>query len=146
MTAGATQFDDHVILNFPYNVAFIEDLKNEIPKHGRRYDPELRVWTVMAPWDDLAIEMFTECWPDAQVVYRGVLGFRREQKTTASSTTKTDPDMAVLFVTPDAPSCVIEAAYRALSRTYHPDRGGSNEQMQRLNAAMDRIRFRTKAA
>ena len=34
----------------------------------------------------------------------------------------------------------IEAAYRAAARDAHPDRGGSTEQMSRLNAARDKAR------
>jgi hypothetical protein len=45
----------------------------------------------------------------------------------------------VLGVRRDAPKEVILAAYRALSKLWHPDRGGDPEQMKRLNAAMDRL-------
>lgn len=41
------------------------------------------------------------------------------------------------------PGCsmeVAEAAYRALVKKHHPDVGGSVDTMQRINAAMDRIR------
>jgi curved DNA-binding protein CbpA len=41
----------------------------------------------------------------------------------------------VLQVTPDAEPEVIQAAYRALARKYHPDMGGSDQQMAKLNAA-----------
>ncbi len=43
----------------------------------------------------------------------------------------------VLHVAPDAPREVIEASYRALSRTAHPDAGGSEDAMKQLNAAKD---------
>jgi hypothetical protein len=45
------------------------------------------------------------------------------------------PWWRVLYVSPDAPLIVIEAAYRGLSKTYHPDQGGSNEAMAELNRA-----------
>jgi TolA-binding protein len=46
---------------------------------------------------------------------------------------------AVLGVTGEAPPEVIEAAYKALAKIYHPDRGGSKEVMQRINRAHDAI-------
>ncbi|MBE9179704.1 J domain-containing protein [Oculatella sp. LEGE 06141] len=45
------------------------------------------------------------------------------------------PWWRVLYVSPDAPLTVIEAAYRSLSRDYHPDQGGSHEAMAELNRA-----------
>jgi hypothetical protein len=51
----------------------------------------------------------------------------------------------VLGVAPDAPLEVCEAAWRALCKTAHPDRGGSDAQMHRLNDAIAQIR-RSKPA
>ena len=48
----------------------------------------------------------------------------------------------VLQVTPDAEPEVIQAAYRALARKYHPDTGGSDLQMAKLNAAWETVRDR----
>lgn len=42
---------------------------------------------------------------------------------------------AVLFVTKDAPAEVIKAAHRVLSAKHHPDKGGDEELMKRINAA-----------
>jgi len=41
---------------------------------------------------------------------------------------------ARLFLLPSAPTEVRQAAYRALALQAHPDRGGTAEQMQALNA------------
>jgi hypothetical protein len=50
-------------------------------------------------------------------------------------------DHAMLGVLPDAPLEVIDAAYRALAKKHHPDRGtGDTEKMQEINAAYARIR------
>lgn len=43
----------------------------------------------------------------------------------------------VLGVSPDAPAAVITAAYRALSKTAHPDGGGSEAQWQELRTAYE---------
>lgn len=47
---------------------------------------------------------------------------------------------AVLYVQPDAPLEICEAAYRALVKQHHPDVGGSAGVMERLNAAIGQIR------
>lgn len=41
----------------------------------------------------------------------------------------------MLQVTPEADPEVIQAAYRVLARKHHPDMGGSEEQMARINEA-----------
>lgn len=54
---------------------------------------------------------------------------------------------SILGVAPDAPMEVIEAAYKALSKKWHPDREpdpnkkkARTEMMQKINGAMDAIR------
>ena len=46
----------------------------------------------------------------------------------------------VLHLRPDAPSEVIEAAYRALAKRLHPDAGGSVVAMAAVNSAYDAVR------
>jgi curved DNA-binding protein CbpA len=48
----------------------------------------------------------------------------------------------LLQVIPDAEPEVIQAAYRALARKYHPDMGGTDLQMAQLNAAWETLRDR----
>jgi curved DNA-binding protein CbpA len=47
-----------------------------------------------------------------------------------------------LQVIPEAEPEVIQAAYHALARKYHPDVGGSDLQMAKLNAAWETVRDR----
>lgn len=51
-----------------------------------------------------------------------------------------DTPYSVLFVTQDAPDLVVKASYKVLSTIYHPDKGGSLEQMSKLNQAYDLIK------
>lgn len=46
---------------------------------------------------------------------------------------------AVLHLAPDAPPEVVKAAQRALAMLHHPDRGGSEADMKRINNAADEI-------
>lgn len=50
------------------------------------------------------------------------------------------PHYALLHLSPDAPLEIAEAVYRTMVKKHHPDLGGSTETMQRLNAAIERIR------
>ena len=52
----------------------------------------------------------------------------------------------VLQVLPDAEPEVIQAAYRALARKYHPDMGGSEMHMAMLNAAWETLRDQRERA
>lgn len=60
-------------------------------------------------------------------------------QTGAPAAVSTSP-YAMLYVQPNAPLAVCEAAYRALIKEAHPDAGGSVEQTQRLNTAIAMIR------
>jgi regulator of replication initiation timing len=56
-----------------------------------------------------------------------------------SNRARADDPYAILHVNRDAPPEVIEAAHRALAKIHHPDVGGSDAAMQRLNLARDII-------
>lgn len=45
----------------------------------------------------------------------------------------------VLGIHPSAPDDLVKLAYKWLAQRCHPDRGGSNEAMARLNQAYDQI-------
>jgi uncharacterized protein (DUF3820 family) len=50
----------------------------------------------------------------------------------------------VLYLHPDAPSEVVEAAYRALAKRLHPDSGGSTSAMAAVNSAYDAVRGKAR--
>lgn len=56
---------------------------------------------------------------------------------TSASPTEGLPPHRVLFVAPDAPEVVVRAAFQALAREVHPDKGGSGEQMRELTVAYE---------
>jgi hypothetical protein len=61
----------------------------------------------------------------------------RQQAYTHSIPPAVATAFASLFVTPNAPLSVIQAAYRALAKEAHPDTGGSHDRMKAINAAFD---------
>lgn len=52
-----------------------------------------------------------------------------------SEESSNDSAYDVLHLKPDAPREVVDAAYKALQRLHHPDRGGCLETSQRINEA-----------
>lgn len=53
--------------------------------------------------------------------------------------TKLGTAYAVLGVAPTAPREVVEAAYRALAKKYHPDTGGDHRRMVEINTAYSAV-------
>jgi hypothetical protein len=51
--------------------------------------------------------------------------------------TVVEPWYVVLGVTPEAEEEIVKTVYRTLARKAHPDAGGSDEAMSRLNVAME---------
>jgi hypothetical protein len=60
--------------------------------------------------------------------------------TALPAPTVDEPWHEVLGVAPDAPQTAIEAAYRLRARRAHPDQGGSDTAMARLNVAITAAR------
>lgn len=63
----------------------------------------------------------------------------RFSKTIDYEEMSVDESHRVLEVAPEACPEVIKAAYRALALKHHPDCGGSEQAMKRLNAAYARL-------
>lgn len=66
--------------------------------------------------------------------------FGSYERQTFSNTAREDPTAACfakLYLLPSAPPKLVTAAWRALSLLYHPDVGGSTEQMKEINVAYD---------
>ena len=74
---------------------------------------------------------------------RGILEqfrqFFKELPAAGESTAIADP-YKVMGVTPETPVEVVDAAFRALAKSAHPDTGGSEEQFKRLQRAYDMIK------
>ena len=111
----------------PYHEPFLDDLRTAVPRYARTWQPEARRWKIADTYEmevrRLLIEHFgfKECRLECEEAYRA------------------------LHLLPSAPPEVAKAAYRALARIYHPDRGGDALAMQRVNIAWESL-SRTLAA
>ncbi|MEE9277216.1 MAG: J domain-containing protein [Dehalococcoidia bacterium] len=109
-----------------------------VPDSHRSFDADRDVWQIWGVYwlsvrevlcGDLGLGPVREyaSWTEFEGAQRG----HRTKQLTA-------PNMEAyeeLFLLPAAPREVVEAAYRALARLYHPDRGGDHKRMARINAA-----------
>jgi hypothetical protein len=117
-------------------------LKEYIPAAYREYDPDSKTWIIESVYAATAIRLLRSAFPDATV------GDHEDDPPTQAYTHHQTSPNEVLYVLPDAPRCVVDAAYRALSREFHPDhasddqRDQAHETMIALNAAYSILRDR----
>jgi hypothetical protein len=116
------------VLTWPYCPAMLEALKAAVPFRYRTWDPTRKVWTVEAPFADLAVEILRTHFRDAEIPLRG------RTRTTPIAPPPGNP-FAVLHLLPSAPPEVVDAAFRALAKTFHPDKGGDPAVMRELAEA-----------
>lgn len=116
---------------------FIADLKITVDCSRRKYDPIKKRWLFHRESAEdvdhlLATHGIEYAFEDARSE-----GSERSQTTAITSRQEA---LTELYLLPNAPAFVINAVYRTLAKKYHPDAGGTTEQMQRLNAAVEVLR------
>jgi hypothetical protein len=128
--------DGTVNIRKPYNAQFVDDLQYEVPPSYRLWDKPSRTWRVAPPYDPATLSILRRYFPFAEVEERP----RRQTFTIHQAhACNCDADHKVLYVCQDAPLDVVKAAFKALAKVNHPDRGGDHVVMQRLNEAVERI-------
>ena len=65
---------------------------------------------------------------------------RTQSGDTCTQSGNDETPYEVLGVQPDAPRWLVEAAVKAASRKYHPDRGGDEAMMRKINGAWEQIK------
>jgi len=138
-TVYVTTVHDGVEIKGPYNEDFKEALKQHIPWQFREWRPEKKVWWVRS---DYIADAITICNHYYDHVVRS--SYEHEEKPPPPppkrpSSKQYKGPHATLYLLPEAPTEVVKAAYRALSKKLHPDLGGSNGEMQELNRAYKEI-------
>jgi hypothetical protein len=121
----------------------IDTLKSAIAPDMRSYNPATREWFVdedatgrMRRWLDYCrANLYAEVeWLDGETDADP----EREWTPPPPKPKAVDP-YVTLHLLPSAPPEVVKAAYRALAVLNHPDKGGDEEQMKRLNDAYGRL-------
>jgi hypothetical protein len=133
-----TPFDE-IECTIPFHPELIATWKRDIPYRRRRYDPATKAWTFWGGFEELALVLLLECFPDAELP--------RGTRTRAEAPTRPagSDHFRVLHLRETAPVELIEASYRILARLNHPDRGGTHEAMQAINGAYEALRERVSA-
>lgn len=132
MPAELFYMDTEIWVKTPYDADFVESIKVEIPKEYRRWDSEEKVWAVSYLYEDALIHL-------CETYYDGVVQYGRQAYTPV---TQPPQEYATLHLLTSAPREVVMAAYRALSKLYHPDvsqKPDAAEKMKEINIAFDRI-------
>jgi len=121
----------------------IDTLKSAIAPDMRSYNPATREWFVdedatgrMRRWLDYCrANLYAEVeWLDGETYDP-----EAEWKPPKKARPKAIDPYQTLHLLPSAPPEVVKAAYRALAVLNHPDKGGDEEQMKRLNEAYGRL-------
>lgn len=116
----------------------IAEWKDQIPYKFRSFDPSTKVWRFWDKYESAAISLLLRHFPDAEVPFR-------YQPTSRRTTPPNGDAFATLHLLPTAPRAVVDAAYRALAKQLHPDRGGTDAAMRRLTEAHDALSRRLSA-
>jgi len=150
-----------------YSESFRAGLIESIPKSFRQWDRDEKCWRVEGSWLGNAQLLIDKCYPGHQVEYSSraaqetekialeqsqkderQASKRRNRKRSRRTTAYMDDEpfcktgqspYDILGVLPNAPDDVIKAAYKALMKTHHPDKGGSEGKVKELSAAYEDI-------
>jgi hypothetical protein len=126
VTVGA---DDRLILRSPYDPALVDALKEAIPRAYREWDAGAKVWRIDPDWGDVMLQALT-------AIGVSVVDKRPSVPLPTTVASALQEACQRLYILPEAPVEVAEAAYKALARLHHPDVGGDTETMQALNDAI----------
>lgn len=151
----------------PFCREFVDELKQEVPYYAKTFDGESKNWIVDGEYEETVVEVASRYF-ETTVVVPEAEAMRRERAARAQATTAPPPgaaqphssdecarrvrsiwrEEAELFLLPGAPFAVIQAAYRAVAKLFHPDLTGSegHARMVAINKAYDTLERRSKGA
>ena len=109
-------------LEAPYNRPFTDELKKSVPAKKRMWDNNDKCWYVVKDQFDKLTHLMDKHYDET------ILLDFPEQEVSNDSWSK-------LFLIEGAPLGIVQAAYKVLSKKYHPDLGGDVVKMQELNVA-----------
>jgi hypothetical protein len=114
--------------------AALEDLKETIPPSRREWQPWGKTWVVDAGYRDRLRDWAYRHFDAGDVVF--------ERPAAPPPRPELDPDggpWETLWLRPGAPEYVIRAVFRAMAQRHHPDHGGDEMTMKRLNNAFEAL-------
>jgi hypothetical protein len=115
--------------------AAIEALKNSIPSYHREFDGASRRWIITSESGLYTWLYIVEDDMGAEVIWD------HEQQAVHKQAAPTNDELfAALHLLPTAPPELIKSAYRILAARTHPDHGGSEFEMKKLNLVYEKLK------
>lgn len=111
---------------FDFSPGMVEGIKTHIPSRQRTWKPDLRQWWFRAEVIDSVCTLAT-------LFCEG--GYVHAQSSPAPAHRGPEAAYQTLHLLPSAPPELVKAAYKALSKLEHPDKGGDKARMQAINSA-----------
>jgi hypothetical protein len=131
-----TEPDGSICMESPYDAGLVERLKVSIPYDGRSWDPSRKRWLISMLYEPDLLDLLQQVGADV-----------KDDRMAAAAVSTIPPMPAdlqaafdALFLAYTAPLCVAVAAYRALSKYWHPDKGGRPEDFHAVSDAIRVIR------
>jgi hypothetical protein len=132
-----TDADGSTCLESPYDAAFVECFKQALDYGGRSWDGVRKRWIVSVLYTDVLLGFLQNY--GAQII---------DDRDGGTASLTALPPMPAdlkeafdhLYLAYTAPLCVAVAAYRALSKYWHPDKGGNAADFDRAASAIVVIR------
>lgn len=134
-----TAFDELECTLPHYHEGVIDEWKQHIPYRCRTYLSATKAWRFWGGYQELAADIVLDHFPGAD------LPRRARPYTRASDRPAGSDHFTVLHLLPSAPRELVDAAYRTLAKSTHPDVGGSDSAMRRLTEARDALSRRLSA-
>lgn len=138
--------DGATVFRVPYDARWVAGIKASVPASARDWNPVAKVWTVLPPHGRAIVALTFTVFGRVEVE-----GEPARFRPRPAPIRTMGPAYQALHLLPSAPRCVVDAAYRALSREHHPDLLAASEQtrahaaMVDLNAAYEALKARGAA-
>ena len=127
---GKTDIPGWLIMVSPYDKSFVEQFKSAVPSGQRRWEPESKRWLFNSVYIADVVGLLKLHFPEIEI--------------TSDLVQEVEPETSLfeqlLAILPDD---YLEKIYKILAMALHPDRGGSNELMSKLNQAYAKRRKKT---
>lgn len=122
-------------LAFDYSADMVTAIKTYIPGRQRKWCPDTRQWWFKQEAQLTMLQLAERfCGNVVHVQEDGCLAPAVPSELVAA--------YSALHLLPSAPDELVKHAYRVMCRLYHPDKGGTTREMQRVNEAYGRLTHR----
>ena len=134
--------DGSADVRFTFDRSLVQELKLMVPFSHRDYDPLTKSWQIHWVYVTDVVGLLRRYYPGAVEV----LDAPKQQRREPTPINPWERALTVLHLRDTAQDGLIEVACKYLARQAHPDTGGNDEAMRRLNGAVEALRQRRVAS